>query len=70
MIVDILVVSCINEWGRQNGTQMLVYEYVPNGSAYTHLHGDSSLCSHNILFMEEEDGEAALLAGGSRVALD
>ncbi len=49
---------------------MLVYEYVPNGSAYTHLHGDSSLCYHNILFMEEEDGEAALLAGGSRVALD
>ncbi len=28
------------------------------------------LCFHNILFMEEEDGEAALLAGGRRVALD
>lgn len=27
--------------------QMLVYEYVPNGSVSTHLHGDFSLCFPN-----------------------
>uniref|UniRef100_A0A0D9YJJ7 non-specific serine/threonine protein kinase n=1 Tax=Oryza glumipatula TaxID=40148 RepID=A0A0D9YJJ7_9ORYZ len=32
---------------QENGMQMLVYEYVPNGSVSTHLHGDFSLCFPN-----------------------
>lgn len=30
---------------QENGMQMLVYEYVPNGSVSTHLHGEFSFCT-------------------------